>query len=135
MRVLVIDDSELARAQLRELLTDAGMEVFEQPSAIGATRALIQNDIDAALIDVTMPGLSGDKLVGVLRRNARLDGLLIILISARSWEELRAVADHSGADALLPKEQVGTELVKLLQRLGPISSGRRHGQRKNVCVK
>jgi two-component system chemotaxis response regulator CheY len=135
MRVLIIDDSALARAQLRTLLMEAGMEVFEQPSAIGATRNIIQNRIDVALVDVTMPGLSGDKLVGVLRQNPRLQGLLIVLVSAKSSEELRAIGDKAGADAVVSKEQVGTDLVKLLRRLQPLPTGSRQTQRKGACVK
>ncbi len=135
MKVLVIDDSELARAQIRKVLTDAGIEVFEQPSAIGATHNILHHHIDAVLVDITMPGLSGDKLVGILRQNPRLQGLLVILVSAKSPQELRAIADHSGADALMPKEQVATELVPLLHELYTRFAGRPQSRRKGVCAK
>ncbi len=117
MKVLVIDDSDLARAHVRRLLERTGMEVFEQPSAIGATRNILQNGIDAAVIDVSMPGLSGDKLVSVLRKNPRLRQLVVVIISGKSWEELEEVAGHAGADALLTKDRVEHDLPDLLRKL------------------
>ena len=125
MKVLVIDDSELARSQIRALLTRAGMEGFEQPSAIGATRPIMQNAIDVAVVDVNMPGLSGPKLVGVLRQNSRLKHLVLIVISGRSWSEPENVARDSGADALLPKDRVEDELVNVIKRVAPMASARR----------
>ena len=83
-RVLVIDDFEVARIQLRRLLEAAGFYVVEQPSAIGATRTILVEKIEAVVVDVTMPGLSGDRLVELLRRNPRLQGLVIVIVSARS---------------------------------------------------
>lgn len=123
MRVLVIDDSDVARAQLRHILSSAGMEVFEQASAIGATRTIVQHDIDVALVDVSMPGLSGDKLVSVLRSNPRLYRLRVVLVSAKSAEELRELGLKSGADAVLSKSQVASQLVDLLRVLTPPLAG------------
>lgn len=117
MRVLVIDDSAVARATLRRTLVEAGFEVFELPSGIGATRTLLQKAIDAAVIDVTMPGLSGDKLVTVLRQNPRLSHLVIVLISAKSRDELQEVAQSCGVDDILTKDEVGDQLVACLRRL------------------
>jgi CheY-like chemotaxis protein len=102
---------------MRALLTQAKMEVFEQASAIGATRAIVQNQIDVVLVDVSMPGLSGDKLVRLLRDNPRLEGLVIVLISAKCREELEEIAVDSGADAVVSKTQLDEELIGVLKML------------------
>jgi CheY-like chemotaxis protein len=116
-KVLLIDDSEVARTGMRALLTRAKMEVFEQASAIGATRAIIQHQIDVVLVDVSMPGLSGDKLVRLLRDNPRLEGLVIVLVSAECREELEAIAAAAGADAVVSKTQLDEDLVGVLKML------------------
>jgi CheY-like chemotaxis protein len=118
VNVLIIDDSELARAQMRRLLIGAGVKVFEQSSAIGATRNILQNAIDVALVDISMPGLSGDKLVGLLRDNPRLRGLVIVVVSAKTESELHELVGPSMADAALSKERVEADLLGLLERLG-----------------
>jgi two-component system chemotaxis sensor kinase CheA len=135
VKVLIIDDSELARVQLRRLLRGAGFQVFEQPSAIGATRNISQNGIDVALVDVSMPGLSGDKLVGVLRGNPRLKGLRIVLVSAKDEKELQTLAVETGADAVLSKAQVETDLVDLLARLDLGPPAAPHDSRRGKCAK
>ncbi len=122
MRVLVIDDSPVARAALRQHLLDGGMEVFELPSAIGATREITRNRIDAAVVDVSMPGLSGDKLVSVLRSNARLKDLVIVLVSAKPTAELEEIERTCACDAVLSKDDVKEKLVAVLRRLRPRSA-------------
>ena len=116
-RVLVIDDTEISRLAMVEVLAMAGCQVMQLASAIGATRMILQHKVQAAVIDVAMPGLSGDKLITLLRDNPRLRDLVIVVVSARSQEELEAIREASGADAALDKAVVATELGPLLQRL------------------
>lgn len=123
LRVLVIGDAVLGRHRMKNVLTDAGMEVFEQPSGIGATRAILQNGIDAAVIDDTIPGLSSDRLVSLLRANARLRGLTIVVVSARPWDELQALGRECQADAVMSQDEVGNRLVPVLLRAKRSTSG------------
>jgi CheY-like chemotaxis protein len=116
-RVLVIDDSEVSRLAIAEALLAAGCQVYQLPSAIGATRIILRHNIRAAVVDVNMPGLSGDKLVAVLRNNARLRGLAIVVVSGRSDVELDAIRAASGADGALEKSRVAAGLWPLLSRL------------------
>jgi DNA-binding response OmpR family regulator len=114
LNVLVIDDSESARKTMASRLSAAGYCVYELASAIGATRTILRNRIGAVIVDVSMPGLSGDKLVGVLRRNASLSALVIIVTST-DVRCLEQIAGDSNVDAVLPKNRVSEELVRLLQ--------------------
>ena len=56
-RVLLIDDDDIAREYLASLLRDAGHEVFELPSPIGATRTILSEGIEAVVLDVIMPDM------------------------------------------------------------------------------
>lgn len=116
-RALVIDDSELARSFVSGLLNAAGFDVFTLASAIGATRAIVQNRISVVVVDVSMPGLNGDKLVGVLRANSRLSNLVIIVISAKPAQELEQIAADTEADAVLNKDELDQRLVPLIRNL------------------
>jgi len=115
--VLVIDDSDIARSHIAWLLNDADFVVFEQPSAIGATRAIRENSIRAVVVDVSMPGLSGDKLVGVLRKNQRLEGLVIIVVTGKTSDEVSNLAELKAADEVLFKDGLDQTLVRTLTRL------------------
>jgi CheY-like chemotaxis protein len=116
-RALVIDDSDSARAALVAVLEAGGYEVTELPSAIGASRVAMQRQIDVAVVDMSMPGLSGDKLVKVFRDNPRLSRTVIVVVSGRSADELAEVARTTAVDGVLPKGEIRHELVPLLARL------------------
>jgi CheY-like chemotaxis protein len=113
----VIDDSEVSRLAIAEALGAAGCQVFQLASAIGATRLILRQNIAAAIVDINMPGLTGDKLVAVLRNNPRLRGLTIVVVSGRGDVELEAICASSGANGALPKSRVATGLWPLLARL------------------
>jgi len=110
------------------LLSDADFVVFEQPSAIGATRAIRENAIQAVVVDVSMPGLSGDKLVGVLRKNQRLEGLVIVVVTGKTSDEVSNLADLEAADEVLFKDGLNQTLVRALSRLLRTSSYRPSGE-------
>jgi CheY-like chemotaxis protein len=115
-RVLVIDDDDIARELLIQVLKGAGHTVFALPSAIGATREIFQNAIDAVVVDVMLPDIDGDKLARVLRQNSRGRGLAIVLVSSRPVEELRALAVSAQADMVLPKAQIRSGLADVVRQ-------------------
>jgi CheY-like chemotaxis protein len=118
-RVLVIDDSEVARYAIRDLLVRADYDVIVLPSAIGATRLILQQRIEAAVVDLSMPGLSGDRLVEVLRKNPRLSQLVVILVSGENEAELKAIRRKADVQGVMSKDMIARELVPLLDRLLP----------------
>ncbi len=117
LRVMIIDDSELIRATLRQKLEGAGYEVIELESAIGASREVLRHRVNAVLLDVSMPGLSGDRFVSVLRSTPRLEGLAIVLVSGETETRLAELRKSSQADAVLSKSSIETDLLPLLNRI------------------
>lgn len=110
-RVLVIDDDDIVRADLADLLRYAGFETVELGSALGASRFIVKQRIDVVVLDVTMPDIDGDKAAQLLRSGKLGKNLGIILVSARNSDELRAMAAHVGADEVVSKEDVEGELA------------------------
>jgi CheY-like chemotaxis protein len=116
-RVLVIDDCADSRKLTVALLADAGYAPFEQPSAIGATRTLINHAIGAVVIDLGIPGLSSEKLIAVLRKNPRLDGLVIVVVTSVDGSHQFHSHGLRDADAVVLREQLSHRLVSTLERL------------------
>jgi CheY-like chemotaxis protein len=125
IRVLVIDDSVVARTMMVELLSSAGYSVFSIPSAIGATRIIYQHSIDVVLVDLGMPGLSGDKLIGLLRSNPKLRRLILIVVSGESDEELARLLAEGNVQAVFRKRDIEERLLRELQHLLLASSASR----------
>jgi two-component system, OmpR family, response regulator len=110
-RVLLIDDDDIAREYLASLLRDAGHEVFELPSPIGATRTILSEGIEAVILDVFMPDMDGDKSAKMLRENSRLSALAIVLVSSSEPAKLREIAERVKADAVVCKADARAHLV------------------------
>ena len=103
--VLVIDDSQVARAKMSQLLVDAGFRVHALPSPIGATRAILANNVNVVVVDVMMPGMRGDRLAALFRSNPRFRNLGVILVSGAAESELRRLCAEVQADGTLAKSK------------------------------
>ncbi len=66
--VLVIDDDEMVRDVLGRMLSDLGFETNCQPDGNAGVTAVQTQRYDVAIVDLTMPGLSGSQLIAELRR-------------------------------------------------------------------
>jgi CheY-like chemotaxis protein len=115
LRVLIVDDDDMVRAQLSSLLVNAQHIVHALPSAIGVTRAVAAHQIDVVAIDVSMPTLSGDKLAALLRQNPRCKDLGVVLISGRPVEELERIATEVAADVVVTKGEAKTRFVAAVE--------------------
>lgn len=101
--VLVIDDSDISRAEMIRVLQDAGLEVVGLSSPIGATRVILSGNVRAVVIDVEMPSLRGDRLAALFRGNPRMNGVGVVLVSGEKDEELTRLAIEARADEAVVK--------------------------------
>jgi DNA-binding response OmpR family regulator len=116
LRVLVIDDDDIAREQLCSTLKAAGHETFELQSSIGATRCIHEQKVDAVVLDVMLPTVSGDKLARMFRQSSAGEYLGIVLVSSRSTPELRRLAESAQADDVVTKSEIQRGLVAAVRR-------------------
>jgi two-component system OmpR family response regulator len=114
-RVLVVDDElELAELVARRL-RDEGYEVRTAGDGIAALALASAEHFDLAVLDVTMPGMSGFELCRRLRAEA--DGLGILLLTARDAVDDRVRGLDAGADDYLVKPFEFAELAARLRAL------------------
>jgi DNA-binding response OmpR family regulator len=116
MKILVIDDDDIAREALCSTLQAEGHQTFELQSSIGATRCISEENVDAVVIDVMMPTIKGDKLARMFRSNSFGDRIAIVLVSSRSRSELMALAEAAQADDVVAKADVRLSLTATVQR-------------------
>ena len=60
--VLFVDDDDLVRAPITELLTRYGWRVLTASNAVAAMRILAQEHVDVLFTDVVMPDVNGIEL-------------------------------------------------------------------------
>jgi CheY-like chemotaxis protein len=80
--ILVADDNRGFAELLRATLEEAGFEVLTASTGPAAMACVEQNDVDAAVLDILMPGMSGDAVAERLRQIA--PGLPVLLMTGSS---------------------------------------------------
>ena len=115
MRVLVVDDELEMATLLARGLVGEGYEVDVAPDGIRAMTLANEHRYDLAVLDVTMPGMSGFELCRRLRDQVR--GMGIILLTARDSVDDRVRGLDVGADDYLTKPFAFAELAARLRAL------------------
>jgi len=112
--VLVVDDEPSVRAIAREALLRAGFRVIVAASGLEAVERMKVDGagIDAALVDMTMPGMSGVETMRALRAVAR--DLPVVLTSGYSEEEAVTRCGGDAAAGFIQKPFVPAILVEKL---------------------
>ncbi|MCU7936374.1 MAG: chemotaxis protein [Candidatus Thiodiazotropha sp. (ex Dulcina madagascariensis)] len=128
LKVLVVDDSMVARSQIKKVLTEIGVEPILAKNGSEALEQLLKwseegrvSDWLAMVIsDIEMPKMDGYSLVMAIRENPKLEDLYVILHSSLSGVFNESMVKKVGADHFLakfmPDELVGrvTERLKKL---------------------
>ncbi|HEX6100814.1 MAG TPA: response regulator [Thermoanaerobaculia bacterium] len=107
-RILIVDDDLAHLESTRGILEAEGYEVKTHDQPFGSTNAIIQYQPDLVLLDVNMPGLSGDKLADVYRANAKTRTARVMLYSSNDEDTLRAAARRLQIDGYICKGNPAT---------------------------
>ncbi|AKJ04404.1 chemotaxis protein histidine kinase CheA [Archangium gephyra] len=118
LRVLLVDDSPIARATESALVKALGHTVDEaQDGEEGYLKAQSQQ-YDLILSDVQMPRLDGFSLTRRLKSTVGLSRIPVIILSSLASPEDRRRGAEAGADAYLVKGELGVEsLAQTIDRL------------------
>jgi len=114
LRILLVDDEAGAREFLRRGLTAMGHSVTVAADGDEGLRAFSESDVDLALVDRVMPGMSGDELAAKFREQ-RPD-LPIIMISGYGESMETQRMKPACVDLVLSKPVTVDELGEALRR-------------------
>jgi CheY-like chemotaxis protein len=119
--VLVVDDDPIVLEITRERLEGAGYEVHTRDAAIGTTEFIAKNQPDIVLMDVMMPGLSGDRLTELLQRQGRTKGVPVIFHSSKDAGDLDQLVRRVGAVGAIEKTSNDGEFVRQFEHLATLA--------------
>ena len=121
LRVLLVDDEELARFRLRGLVNECpapkASVVGEAASVPQALVWLAAHPCDVVLLDIAMPGRDGTQLAAELR--GRPDSPAVVFVTAHAQHALRAF-DLDAVDYLtkpVRRERLYAALQRVAQRI------------------
>jgi len=115
-KILVIDDNEVVLEATRATLEAAGHLVVTHDRAAGCVALILQEKPDVVLMDVNMPRLSGDTVLGVLRKAQPTSEMVMLLYSSLPPEILRVKAEAVGAHGYIQKTSDFYALVREVNR-------------------
>jgi len=114
MKVLIVDDEDLARARLKRILTTLEVsQIDEVSSADTALKAVKNNEYDVAFLDINMPEVSGLELgyeLKYLNKN-------IAIVFQTAYEEHALKAFDIGAIGYLVKPYSLEQVKEILTRV------------------
>ncbi|MDP1912905.1 response regulator [Brevundimonas sp.] len=114
--ILVVDDSATVRALLTAVLSAVGHDVVAVDGVRAGLRKLRTLRPALILTDYAMPKLDGHAFVRLVRRDPRLSGVPVIVVSSQTADEKRHNMSQAGADGWLAKPVDLTALLETVER-------------------
>jgi two-component system chemotaxis response regulator CheY len=103
-KVLVVDDSETIRLEVKRALSGAGFSVIEAgDGAAGLALAIRHPDLSLVILDVNMPVMSGLDMLDRLSEQPATAKLPVMLLTTEAQESLIDRAKKAGAKGWMIK--------------------------------
>ena len=114
-KVLLVDDSGLARRSTRRLLEQAGFEVVEAEDGLSALERFAVDKPDVVLLDLVMKGMYG---LDVLDKLRELDpAARVIVLSADVQTSSRDMVQAAGASGFINKPAPAGQIVGMIEQV------------------
>lgn len=134
--VLVIDDSETARAEIASVLTHAGLfdRVIEASDGIEGLRSILQERFEAVVCDLEMPGLDGEKVLRAHRGRRGAEDVPFFFVTAERDPDRMARLLRAGAADTIVKPFHPAELIARVETHLRLRRLRAELQEKNAIL-
>lgn len=109
-RILLVDDNEVARYILRDLLDHPWIDIREAANGTDALASLNEELPDAMILDLLMPDISGFEILRQLRSQAATRSLPVLVYTSKSLAESEKTQLESWNCKIIRKEDITTRL-------------------------
>jgi len=114
--ILVIDDSDVHRTEIRDALTASDQidRILEAADGLRGLKLLLEESVDVVLCDLELPGLDGEKLLRVKNSSPGGANIPFLLITASTNQDRKARLLEDGACDAIAKPFHRGDLVARL---------------------
>jgi two-component system chemotaxis response regulator CheY len=117
-KFLVVDDFSTMRRIVRNLLKELGYNnIDEAEDGVAAIRKLRGGNFDFIVSDWNMPNMDGLQLLQLIRSDAELKHLPVLMVTAEAKKENIITAAKAGASGYIVKPFTGTTLNEKLSKI------------------
>jgi DNA-binding response OmpR family regulator len=117
MRILLIEDDVDLAENIIDYLELNGWSVDYAISGEAGIRFIHDNNYDAVVLDINLPGMNGFEVCRMIRHKLRMN-IPVVMLTARAHLEDKLVGFESGTDDYLPKPFELAELKVRLEAAG-----------------
>ncbi|MHC5596812.1 MAG: hybrid sensor histidine kinase/response regulator [Nostoc sp.] len=116
--VLVVDDAISLRQTLSLTLQKSGYQVIQAQNGVEALEKLqLHPEIQVVVCDLEMPRMNGFELLSNFHQYPNLEKIPVVILTSRSAEKHRQLAQELGAKAYLTKPYLEHELISTINSL------------------
>jgi len=112
IKVMVIDDSNTIRRSAEIFLAQAGCQVVLAEDGFDALAKIADHAPDLIFVDIMMPRLDGYQTCALIKKNPRLKGTPVIMLSSKDGLFDRARGRLAGSDEYLTKPFTKESLLR-----------------------
>lgn len=111
--IALLEDDPILREELAHFLRDSDYVVYEVNNGISLDELLIEQQVDALILDVNLPGQNGFDIAARVRNHSPQIGIL--MLTARTGLPDRLRGYEAGADVFLAKPTPPQELLAAIK--------------------
>lgn len=116
-RVLIIEDEPNIAESLSFILQRADFDIDTALDGTEALRRLRRQTYSVLILDIMLPGISGFDVLRSVRSDKALEGLPVIVLTAKGQAADRKAAEAIGATAFITKPYSNAEVVERVRQL------------------
>ena len=115
--LLMVDDHTIVREGLKHVLEPIAHEwsITEAASAFQALECLRRQHFDLAIVDLSMPGMSGLELIRRIKTG--FPGVTVLVLSMHAEEQYAMRSFKAGADGYVTKDRAAAELITAVRKV------------------
>jgi signal transduction histidine kinase len=114
--LLIVDDEPEMQRYLKAML-DADYNVYQAGDGEAGLAAAVELKPDVVLLDLMLPKIDGLAVCATLKRREAIEGMKIVMLTARVDDEAKLRALENGADDFLTKPFSSVEIKTRLRNL------------------
>lgn len=117
-KILMIEDEDIFEEMFGGKLRQDGYEVTFAKNGVWGFKEALNNSYDLLIIDMILPGMTGDEIVSRLKMEEKTKNIPIIILSASVEEQMEKKVMEMGASAFFVKTQlIPSELSKKVEEI------------------
>lgn len=117
-KILIVDDSETLRVQLKNLLSSKGHTVVEGADGVRGLEMVKKNpDVSLIICDLNMPNMDGVTMCLKISEDATLNKIPIFMLTTEASNELKEKGKKAGVRAWINKPFDEVKLIAVIDKL------------------